>query len=62
MSHGLARRPEPDPEDLAAVVAAVLELSRTAPALEADRVPGWRFSGRWFNVGPYSGRRPGRAS
>jgi hypothetical protein len=23
-----------------------------------DKPPAWRFSGRWFNVGPYALRRP----
>jgi hypothetical protein len=25
-----------------------------------DVVPSWRFSGRWFNSGPYANRRPMR--
>ncbi|MGA2036832.1 MAG: hypothetical protein ABSH04_04525 [Acidimicrobiales bacterium] len=44
-------RPEPSPEVLAAVLAAVGELSLCPPVLEEEsRREGWmwRFSGRWW--------------
>ena len=58
MSHGLAPRPEPGPEEIAAVIAAASELLRPTEVLDVDEVPVWRFSGRWFNSGPFALRRP----
>ena len=44
------QRPEPTPEELAAIVAAVeVTWPRPAILLEAPRrPPAWRFSGRWW--------------
>lgn len=66
------RRPSPDgqpsPEELAAIVAAVMGTwpvpSAPAAAQPAAR-PGWRFSGRWWAAGDDmrrqgGPRRPGR--
>ena len=60
MSHGLAKRPELCVEELAVLRAVSEELlnEQVALAQEEDRVPAWRFSGRWFNAGPYAQRRP----
>lgn len=58
MSHGLAPRPGPTPAEVAAVSAAVTLLSSARVAREGERVPAWRFSGRWFNAGRYANRRP----
>jgi hypothetical protein len=58
VSRGLAPRPELGPEETAALVAAVAELLGGKSAVVVDQVPVWRFSGRWFNTGPYSLRRP----
>jgi hypothetical protein len=45
---------------MAAVMAAVEEVMKAEPpiSLPVDVVPSWRFSGRWFNSGPYAMRRP----
>ena len=59
-SYGLTPRPELPAEELAAVVAAATELLRSSAVLDEDQVPSWRFSGRWFNAGPYALRRPHR--
>ncbi len=59
MSHGLAPRPVLATDELAALVAVAEEFLSSASAVVAtDAVPVWRFSGRWFNAGPYSNRRP----
>jgi hypothetical protein len=52
VSEGLARRPEPDPEVVALVAAALDALSVRRSSVPdvldpAHRV--WRFSGRWWN-------------
>ena len=61
MSHGLAPRPQLPPGEVAVVVAAVEALLRQgASDVVADVAPTWRFSGRWFNPGPFSQRRPRR--
>jgi hypothetical protein len=47
---GLSPRPEPDPEIVAALVAAAEELlrpRRVAPAQERPSL-AWKYSGRWF--------------
>jgi hypothetical protein len=46
---------------MAALVAAAEEVLRASQSVVVDRAPSWRFSGRWFNAGPYSLRRPNRA-
>lgn len=61
MSYGLAPRPELPGEEMAALVAAAEEVLRASQSVVVDRAPSWRFSGRWFNAGPYSLRRPNRA-
>ena len=58
MSHGLTPRPVLAPEEMAALVAVAEEFLRTETAAVEDSVPAWRFSGRWFNAGPYANRRP----
>ncbi len=60
MSHGLAPRPELGIDELAALQAVSEELlkEQEATQVEQDEVPAWRFSGRWFNAGPYAHRRP----
>ena len=58
MSHGLAPRPGPTPDEIAAVSAAVALLATARGVQEDERVPAWRFSGRWFNAGRYANRRP----
>lgn len=62
MSYGLPPRPELSGEELAAVIAAAEEALRAVPNVVVDKAPSWRFSGRWFNSGPYSMRRPQRSS
>ena len=58
MSYGLTPRPQLPPEELAALVAALEEVLRKEKIVIADRVPNWRFSGRWFNAAPFTDRRP----
>jgi len=60
MSFGLTPRPELCEEDLIALQAVSEELLKEQESLvvEIDEVPAWRFSGRWFNAGPYAHRRP----
>lgn len=62
MSHGLVPRPQLANDEAAAVMAAVEEIMKAQAQAElsivADTVPAWRFSGRWFNSGPYTNRRP----
>ena len=60
MSHGLAPRPELCAEETAAVVAAAQEILLEQRVVPLDSAPTWRFSGRWFNAGPYATRRPVR--
>jgi len=47
---------------MAALTAAAEEMmiEQTVPNVAVDAVPSWRFSGRWFNSGPYANRRPMR--
>ena len=60
MSHGLAPRPTLPSDEMAAVMAAVEEVMKAEPpiSLPVDVVPSWRFSGRWFNSGPFAMRPP----
>jgi len=58
VNYGLNPRPELSAEEMAAVVAAAEELLRRERRVATDRPPAWRFSGRWFNAGRYSMRRP----
>jgi hypothetical protein len=58
VNYGLAPRPELPGEEMAALVAAAEELLRVQSEIVEDAVPTWRFSGRWFNSGPYAMRRP----
>jgi hypothetical protein len=47
-------------DELAALMAVAQEIllqAKSAPLI-ADPVPNWRFSGRWFNAGHFSNRRP----
>ena len=61
MSYGLTPRPELPAEEMAVLVAAAQELLKTPAAMDlVDHAPSWRFSGRWFNAGPYALRRPYR--
>jgi len=62
VSHGLRPRPELPPEELAALIGAAEEILRAQRLQVPDRAPSWRFSGRWFNSGPYANRRPQRSS
>jgi hypothetical protein len=60
MSYGLVPRPGLASDEMAAVMAAVEEImqEQAQRSLVVDTVPAWRFSGRWFNNGPYANRRP----
>jgi len=58
VSHGLTPRPTATPQEVAAVSAAVTLLASSGAVPETERVPAWRFSGRWFNAGRYANRRP----
>jgi hypothetical protein len=61
VNYGLSPRPSLDPDDLAALIAAAEEV--LAVPVRRDPValtPAWRFSGRWFDVAPFSNRRPYR--
>lgn len=60
MSYGLSPRSELCEEELVVLQAVSEELLKEQEvlALEEDQVPIWRFSGRWFNAGPYANRRP----
>jgi hypothetical protein len=62
VSYALPPRPQPSPEETAAVLAAVEELLLSQQVVPVDTAPTWRFSGRWFNSGPYSMRRPVRST
>ena len=57
MSHGLAPRPAPTVDEVAAVVAAMSAVA-SSMAASIDGAPAWRFAGRWFNAGRYANRRP----
>ena len=56
VNYGLTPRPELEPDELAALVAAAEELLRQqkSRAVAVDPVPNWRFSGRWFNAGHFA--------
>jgi hypothetical protein len=44
---------------MAALLAAAEELLKgERPRVKDNKPPTWRFSGRWFNAGPYANRRP----
>jgi hypothetical protein len=43
---------------MAALIAAAEELLKQERRRVTDKPPAWRFSGRWFNSGPYALRRP----
>jgi hypothetical protein len=58
MSYGLAPRPGLPPDEMAALIAAAEELLTAEHRRVLDKAPAWRFSGRWFNSGPFSLRRP----
>jgi len=60
VNYGLTPRPQLAPDEMAALVAAAQEimLQRESVPLIMDPVPNWRFSGRWFNAGHFSNRRP----
>jgi hypothetical protein len=58
VTYGLTPRPELDGDELAALVAVAEELLKEPTVVMVDRVPNWRFSGRWFNAGPFANRRP----
>jgi hypothetical protein len=58
MNYGLAPRPALPSEEMAALIAAAEELLKQERRRVKDKPPAWRFSGRWFNSGPYALRRP----
>jgi hypothetical protein len=59
MSYGLAPRPTLPPDEMAALIAAAEELLVVERRrVRADKASSWRFSGRWFNTGPFTMRRP----
>ena len=59
MTYGLTPRPVLPSDELAALMAAAEEiLQRETSLVVVDQVPNWRFSGRWFNTGQFSNRRP----
>jgi hypothetical protein len=63
VTYGLTPRPNLAPEEMAALVVVAEQLLRRDEVADAvDVVPAWRFSGRWFNSGPYTNRRPHRLS
>jgi len=62
VSYGLRPRPQLPPEELAALIGAAEEILKTQRRQVPDHAPSWRFSGRWFNSGPYAHRRPQRPS
>jgi hypothetical protein len=47
---------------MAALMAVAEEMmsEQAQQSVAIDVVPSWRFSGRWFNSGPYANRRPQR--
>jgi hypothetical protein len=58
VNYGLSPRPSLPPEEMAALIAAATELLKEERRRVTDKPPAWRFSGRWFNSGPYAMRRP----
>jgi len=62
MSHGLAPRPGLPADEMVALLAVAEEMisEQSLQNVAIDTVPSWRFSGRWFNSGPYANRRPMR--
>jgi len=62
VSYGLRPRPELPPEEMAALISAAEEILKAQRHQVPDGAPSWRFSGRWFNSGPYADRRPHRPS
>jgi hypothetical protein len=62
VTHGLPPRPSLSEEELAAVIAAAEEVLRQEVRRVPDQTPTWRFSGRWFNSGPFHHRRPIRTA
>jgi hypothetical protein len=61
VNFGLAPRPQLAPDDLAALVAAAEELMAVPERRTVETAaPAWRFSGRWFDLAPFSNRRPYR--
>jgi hypothetical protein len=58
MNYGLAPRPSLPAEELAVLLAVAEELLKEERMRVKDKPPSWRFSGRWFNSGPYANRRP----
>jgi hypothetical protein len=46
------------PDEMAALIAAAEELLKVPRPRVKDKPPAWRFSGRWFNAGPFALRRP----
>jgi len=60
VSYGLAPRPQLAPDEMAALLVAAQELLKSEVRVVTDQLPSWRFSGRWFNAGPYALRRPYR--
>ena len=61
-AYGLTPRPELGPEEMAALVVALEHCYDEPAALVPAPAPvaSWRFSGRWFNSGPFDRRRPRR--
>jgi hypothetical protein len=43
---------------MAVLIAVAEELLKEERHRVKDKPPTWRFSGRWFNSGPYANRRP----
>jgi hypothetical protein len=62
MNYGLPPRPQLPPDEMAALIAAAEELLKEERRRVRDQPPSWRFSGRWFNAGPYALRRPHHAN
>jgi hypothetical protein len=64
VSFALAPRPALAPEEVAVLVAVAEEVlaSRDLAVVRSPvtAVPAWRFSGRWFDVAPFTNRRPHR--
>jgi hypothetical protein len=49
-------------DEMAALLAVAEEMisEQSLQIVAVDMAPSWRFSGRWFNSGPYANRRPMR--
>ncbi|MGA2124103.1 MAG: hypothetical protein ABSG58_06730 [Acidimicrobiales bacterium] len=61
MNYGLAPRPSLPPDEMAALIAAAEELLVEERRRVKNSKPSpWRFSGRWYNAGPFANRRPHR--